>query len=275
MNKTGFVGFGNMGGTMLKALLKAGAMPQDQVIVFNRTPEKLKSFSEEYPMVNIAASINDLATKCERIFICTATDEVKPVLAALMPGLPENAHVISIAGTIEMRCLESVFDGKITRIMPTMISEVGEGVTLVCHNNKVQAADREFVNDAFSKIGKVKEILEDRFDLAADLTSCSPAFYAAILHNLVEIAVQYGYFGESEIKELVLSTCYGTTKLLTETGTDFTGLISRVATKGGISEEGVRVLNDRLPATFDELLAVTMDKHRESKQMIREQFGVE
>jgi pyrroline-5-carboxylate reductase len=44
MNKIGFIGFGNMGGTMLKALLKTGSIPEDQVIVFTRTKEKLKNF---------------------------------------------------------------------------------------------------------------------------------------------------------------------------------------------------------------------------------------
>jgi catechol 2,3-dioxygenase-like lactoylglutathione lyase family enzyme len=44
---------------------------------------------------------------------------------------------------------------------------------------------------------------------------------------------------------------------------------------GGISEEGVKVLNSRLPAVFDEMLAVTMNKGQKSKQLMREQYGLE
>jgi pyrroline-5-carboxylate reductase len=275
MGKIGFVGYGNMGGTMVRALLKAKAIPEGQVIVFTRTREKLKDLVEKYPGVEIAVNLYDLGSKCERVFICTGTGEVKTVLTQLVTYLPKDAHVISIAGTIEIECLESIFHGRITKIMPTMISEVGEGVTLVCHNDLILPADRDFIRTTFSKIGGVKEIRQDQFDLAADLTSCAPAFYAAILRSFVAVAVKHGDFKVEELEDLILSTCYGTTKLLKETKVDFNTLISRVATKGGISEEGVRVLDSQLPATLDKLLTVTLYKRQKTKRLMWEQFAVD
>jgi pyrroline-5-carboxylate reductase len=275
MNKIGFVGFGNMGGTMLNALLKSGAIPEDRIIVFTRTREKLKNFLSSYKKVEVAKSLSDLGSKCKYVFICTSTKEVKPVLTELVRFLPEDAYVISIAGTIEIKCLESIFKGRISKIMPTMICEVGEGVTLVCHNSKVLPEDKEFINTTFGNISRVKEIGENQFDLGADLTSCSPAFYAAILENLVETARKHGDFNEDDLKSLVLSTCYGTVKLLMTGNADFGKLILRVATKGGISEEGVKILNNRLPKVFDELLTVTLDKRQKTKKLMREQYGLE
>jgi pyrroline-5-carboxylate reductase len=275
MSKIGFIGYGNMGGTMLRALLKAGAIPEDKVMVFTRTPDKLKDFIIDHPRVEVARSLTDLGSKCQRVFICTGTKEVKPVLSELVAYLPQEAQVISITGTIEIKCLESIFKGRITKIMPTMIFEVGEGVTLVCHNVKVPPEDKDFIHSAFGKISRVKEIREDQFDLAADLTSCAPAFFAAILQNFAETARKHGDFTADEIKELILRTCYGTAKLLLEKKTGFSELISKVATKGGISEEGVKVLNSRLPETFDELLNVTLDKRRKTKKLMRQEYGVE
>jgi pyrroline-5-carboxylate reductase len=274
MGKTGFVGFGNMGGTMVRALLKAEAITEGQTIIFTRTREKLKEFVRDYPQVEIAQDIHELGPKCSRVFICTGTRELKSVLTQLVKYLPADTHVITIAGTIETKCLESIFPGKITKIMPTMISEVGEGVTLVCHNSRTLAEDREFIRAAFSKVGKVKEIGEDRWDLTADLTSCAPAFYAAILRALVEAAGKHGDFSADELRELILPTCYGTAKMLMEKESDFNDLIARVATKGGIAEEGTKVLDSRLPEIFDQLLTVTLAKRQETKQLMREQFGV-
>ena len=239
MGKIGFVGFGNMGSTMIRALLKAGAIPENNVMVFTRTREE------------------------------------KSVLTKLISYLPEDAHVISITGMIEIKCLESIYKGRITKIMPTMVSEVGEGVTLVYHNNRALPEDKEFIRAVFGKIGKVKEIREGQFDLAADLTSCAPAFYAAMLNNLVEVAKRHGDFKVDELIELVLPTCYGTAKLLLETKADFNGLISRVATKGGISEEGVKILDRELPKTFDELLNITLSKREKVKKQMREQYGLD
>jgi len=275
MGKIGFIGFGNMGGTMLKALLLAGSIPAGKVIVFTRTQEKLKDLVADYPAIEVAKRLSDLGPKSERVFICTGTREVKSVFTELVSSLPENAHVISIAGTIEIICLESIFKGRISKIMPTMISEVGEGVTLVCHNGKVQPQDKEFIRSAFEKIGRVKEIREDRLDLAADLTSCAPAFFAAILRNLSDVARKHGDFCVGEITELILPTFYGTAKLLLNKKTEYNDLISRVATKGGISEEGVKILDSRLPETFDELLTVTLDKRQKTRKLMRQQYGVD
>jgi pyrroline-5-carboxylate reductase len=275
MGKIGFVGFGNMGGTMIRALLKARAIPENNVMVFTRTKEKLKSFVTDYPKVEVASSLSDLGLKCKRVFICTGTREVKSVLTELNTCLCDDAHVISIAGTLEMKCLGNIFKGRITKIMPTMISEVREGVTLVYHNNKALPEDKEFIRTAFGKIGRVKEIREAQFDLAGDLTSCAPAFYAAILNNLVKVAKRHGDFKTDELNELILPTCYGTTKLLLKSKADYNGLISRVATKGGISEEGVKILDRELPKTFDELLNITLSKREKIKKQMREHYGLE
>jgi pyrroline-5-carboxylate reductase len=274
MNKIGFVGYGNMGGTMLRALLKTGSIPEDKVIVFTRTKEKLNKFAADFPKVEIAKDLSDLGPKCDRLFICTGTGEVKHVLTELLKYMPANTHVISITGTIEIVCLESIFGGRITKIMPTMISDVGEGVTLVCHNAKALPGDKEFIRLAFGKIGRVKEISENQFDLAADLTSCAPAFFAAILQNFTITAMKHGNFDKNELINLIVPTCYGTAKLIMEKKVEYEDLISRVATKGGISEEGVKVLNNHLPETFEELLTVTLEKRLKTKKFMREQYGV-
>jgi hypothetical protein len=49
-----------MGGTMLDALLKAKVIPENKVIVFTRTKEKLKSLVSVYHKVEIAKSLSDL-----------------------------------------------------------------------------------------------------------------------------------------------------------------------------------------------------------------------
>jgi pyrroline-5-carboxylate reductase len=273
MGKIGFIGFGAMGSIMVKALVDSGAMAANSVILTTRTPAKLKDFFTRHPEVEEVRSIAELTKKCERVFICTGTSEVKGVLreiARVNPGV----HVITITGVIEMACIESVFPGRITKIMPTQIAEVGEGVTLVCHNAKALPADRAFIHDAFSKIGLVKEIPEKQLDLAADLSGCAPAFYTAILKNLVEVAQRHGDLSVKDIKEISLATLYGTAKLLLEKDVDFTRFIERVATPGGITEEGVKILDKALPAVFDEMLSVTLEKRKKVKAKMREQYEV-
>jgi len=44
-----------------------------------------------------------------------------------------------------------------------------------------------------------------------------------------------------------------------------------VTTKGGITEEGVKVLNRHLPAVFDEVFEKTLAKHATVKEMVKNQ----
>jgi pyrroline-5-carboxylate reductase len=275
MRKTGFIGFGRMGSIMLKALLDAGALSQEQVIVFTRTPEKLQDFREKYQKVEIAKSLAELAPQCGRIFICTGTAEVKGVLHELLRYMPGDVHLITITGTIEIECLETMFTGRISKIIPTQIAEVGEGVTLVCHNHKVLPKDREFIHDTFGKIGQVKEMKESQLGLADELSGCAPAFYAAILNNFAEAVKKHGDLTSAEIKEIMIVTFYGTAKLFIDRKVGFTELITRVATPGGITGEGVRIMDRELPAMFDEMLTATMNKREKIKRRMREQYGLE
>jgi pyrroline-5-carboxylate reductase len=275
MIKTGFIGYGAMGSIMVEALVRAKAIPENEIILTTRTPEKMRSFTAWHRKVEVAGSIKELAEKSGRIFICTGTKEVKAVLEELVRYASKEAHIITITGVIEMKCLERIFSGKISRIMPTQIAEVGEGVTLVLHNAKVLPADRAFIHQAFGKIGKVKQITESRMDLAADLSGCAPAFYAAIMRNLAEIARTHGDLTGEEIKEISLATLYGTAKLLLEKDIDYTGFISRVATKGGITEDGVKILDRALPLVFDEVLSATLAKREKIRLQMREQYGVD
>jgi hypothetical protein len=48
-----------------------------------------------------------------------------------------------------------------------------------------------------------------------------------------------------------------------------------VATRGGITEEGIKVLDHGLPDIFDEMLTVTLSKRRKTKKLMREQYGLE
>ena len=74
---------------------------------------------------------------------------------------------------------------------------------------------------------------------------------------------RYGLIGTGSMGSmLVQKTFAGTARILDDEKTGFDTLVARVATKGGITKEGVRVLEARLPAVFDEVLHATKEKRR-------------
>jgi len=174
---------------------------------------------------------------------------------------------------VTIKNIEKVFNGKISKITPTIISEIGEGITLICHNCKVEDEDKKFIESLLLKIGQVKRIDEEDFALAVELTSCAPGFFASIFEEFMKSALRHNRsLREEEIKEMILYTIYGTSKLFIDKNITFNEVIERVATKGGITEEGVKVLREKLPNIFDELFERTMNKRKMIKEKADELF---
>lgn len=272
MHKTGFIGFGSMGSMLVQGFLSAGMIDAPEVIVSTRRPEQAAALRSRWPHVEVTDDNRTTARRCGRIFLCVKPMEVKPVLDEMQPGLRSDTHIISIAACVTIADIETVHRGKITKVIPSLTSEVREGISLLCHNAKVTREDAHCVERLFGSISTVQAVRETDFEAAADLTSCAPGLIAAIFQEFIEAGLRHSGLNREEAEDMVVKTLFGTAKLLKERGMRPEEAIARVATRGGITEEGVNVLRDGLPGVFDGVFRVTLGKHENRKSEIREQF---
>lgn len=271
--KIGFIGFGSMGSMILNGFLDSGSINVSEVVVSNRTLSKLKELEEKYPEIEISEKNTNLAEKCNPIFLFVNTGEVKNVLDEINQYLVKDSHIIHISAGLSLETLEKVFSVKITRVIPSLTSEVKEGVSLICHNEKVNLEEKKFVEDIFNHISQVKVVGEEDLDISTDLTSCGPAFMALIIKKFADFGADRSGISEKECEEMVLQTLKGTVKLLTEKEMTFDELISRVATRGGITEEGIKSLEKDLPTVFDNLFNNTSNKRKKLKEDLNKQYN--
>lgn len=270
MSKIGFIGYGSMGSMIIKGILSSNVIKGEEMIISTRTQSKLADLEEEHPEVEIANNNVSLADKCLKIFLFVDTGEVKTVIEEIKLNISLNTHIIYISAGLTIKTMELKFPGKISKVIPSITSQVGEGVTLVCHNEKVTPEDVEFINTIFEAISSVKTIKEEDFEVASDLTSCAPAFISEIFKEFTNAAMGNSEMSREDAEEMVIKTLYGTAKLLIKGNMDFDEIISRVATKGGITEQGIKVLDEELPAVFEQLLKTTQDKHETRKRELIE-----
>ncbi len=88
--RTGLVGLGAMGVHMACNLHTAGLL----VGVWNRTADKASALASELPTVAYA-DLGSLARACEAVIVCVSADQdVRAVVAALLPGLKVGTVVI-------------------------------------------------------------------------------------------------------------------------------------------------------------------------------------
>lgn len=273
--KIGFIGYGSMGSMILNGFLESKLIHNSEIMVSNRTLSKLKDLKKEYPEIEITDKNGALAEKCNIIFIFVNTGEVRNVLEEIIRIRGHDAekiHIIHISAGLNIETTEKIFSGKITRVIPSLTSEVKEGISLVCHNSKVSLNDKNFVESLFNHISHVKVIDENDFDVATDITSCAPAFMANIMKHFADISAEISGFSEKEAEEMVLKTVTGTIKLLTQKEMSFDEVVSRVATKGGITEEGIKSLDNDLPEVFSNLFKKTADKREILKDDLENQY---
>jgi pyrroline-5-carboxylate reductase len=261
MTKIGFIGYGSMGSMLVKGFIHSGKVKQEQIMVTRRDKSRLTEVKASWPGINITESLVEVAKTADIIFLCVKPKDYSDVLQEIKSFITKDKHIISITSGISMNYLESMLHTKITKIIPTLVSEINEGVTLICHNKKVTKEDITIIQTILSGISKLKYINEEDFGFASDFTSCAPGFIAAIFKEFVEAGIRKtDSISDTDIEDMVLYTLLGTAKLMLEKNMKFDQVIKRVAVKGGITEEGVKVLEKELPIIFDELLQTTNNK---------------
>jgi len=259
--KVGFIGFGSMGGVLLRSLLRYRALIEQEVMVATRSREKLSGFVSKYPGMEVSKTNTRIADECSTIVLCVGAADVKGVIEEIKPHLIEDAHIIYISGGLAIENVAKLYDGKITKIIPAVTCGTQSCVTLIHHNDKVTEAEKGMVGQWFSKLGRVKEIDGDQFEIGADMTSCAPAFMAAMMKYFAAEAVKHSSFTPEEAEEMVRITMLGTATLLSKRKIPFDNMINRVATEGGITQEGLKVLDEKLPDVFNELFMATLHKN--------------
>jgi len=269
MARIGIIGTGSMGGMLIRKFVETGAFSAGDVIASNRSPDKARAIAAATG-IGIAGSNRDLAAASDAIFICVKPLEVKALLKELEGILTADKLVVSIAADVTIGDISALCDARAARVIPSVTSECSKGVSLVAFGDSSTEADRSLVLSALGSISQPVETEEQNFELLADLTSCAPAFISSLMHEFALSAIRRGYIPAGLAKMLVIETLAGTAELL-KSASSFEEVVTRVATKGGITEEGVKVIKKAAPSMYDDLLEVTLAKHSLMKERIRDQ----
>ncbi len=272
----GFIGFGSMARMLIHSLIKYSNVKENSICATRKDKEKLYEINGMFPGTKIYESCCDIAQNARVVFLCVKPAQIKGVLLEIRPFICADTHIVSIAGSVSLDNLQSIIPGKISKLIPTITSQTGAGMSLLCHNANVTSGDVEFLERSIRPFGSVKIVKDSDIGFAAELTSCAPGFIASMFGHFVYAAASHTTsFTFEEISAMVNETLFATAKLLSETDMSFEQVVSRVATKGGITQEGVFVFNEALPQIFDEMFTKTLDKRRLAETKSNSDFSNE
>lgn len=269
MTRYGFIGTGSMGSMLIRRFIQAGVAAPGGIAACSRTGASARALAGETGIA-FRNSCSDVARDADVLFICVRPLDVRGVLDEIRPLLSRDLLLVSIAGCVTLENLAAWAGDRvrIARVIPSLTAEKDAGISLVVFGDRITPPDRERIFALFSAIGTPVEIGEEHIEVCSDLTSCAPALISAMMREFAAAAVRREGIDPALAEHLVLHTLAGTARLLDGGEMGFDSVIRRVATPGGITEEGVRVLQRGLPPVYDELLEATLAKHRVVKQKI-------
>ncbi|MBR3032945.1 MAG: NAD(P)-binding domain-containing protein [Clostridiales bacterium] len=280
--KVGIIGFGSMGRMMAEKFSASGLVDKNTLLLASRSPEKLRDAKK---WATICKTNSELSSETDIVFLALRPFDLKGVLEEIRDTLKEDALIVSLNGSVTFGNLEKSLTGstagadsvktcvhRIAKVIPSVTAEVDRSQTLVCYNDQVTTEDKGNLKRLLSSMGDVIELPEKELGMGSELVSCMPGFIASIFDVITKSAEEHTDIPHDQVVRMVLQTMIATGELMLKKNMSFEDVVKRVATPGGITEEGTKVVYAQFPETARELFEKTLQKRAETSQKAESQF---
>ena len=238
--KTGVIGCGNMGSSILRGLADSGFYPQN-LYATDPDPKKTKVIQKDLH-IKISKTNRQLATICDVIILAVKPSVMASVLDEISHCTSKTTLVISIAAGVPISKIQKGFKEKlpVVRVMPNMPALIREGISAYALGSFAGPKHRNITAMILKSLGSVVEVKEKMMDLVTAVSGSGPAYFFLMAEKMIESAYELGM--KSDVaKQLVYQTALGSAKVMLSEEEDPDVLIGRVASKGGTTEAALKV----------------------------------
>ncbi|KMJ60198.1 competence protein [Bacillus sp. LL01] len=270
--KIGMIGTGNMGKILVESFVDSKAVPPENITITNRSIEKAFKIQNKYPDIHVAETAEELVQASDIIFLCVKPLDIHPLLTKTNHHLTSDKCVISITSPVSVAQLETLVSCQVARIIPSITNRALSGVTLVTFGDNVCESYQEFLLSVCSKISTPIHIKENVTRVASDIVSCGPAFFSYILQRFIDGAVSETSITKEQATDLASQMIIGMGKLIEKDIYTLQTLQEKVCVKGGVTGEGIKVLENELGDVFHHVIQKTHEKFDEDLMEVKKQF---
>ncbi len=237
----GFIGCGNMGGALVRAVAKS--VDGKQIALCDHNEHKTQTLASECGASVLSAQ--EVAKNCHFIVLGVKPQKMQETIASFACQLKQNesAVLITMAAGLSIgaiRCFAGA-DLPVIRIMPNTPAQVGEGMILY-DTLGVSGEDEQAFLNCFKKAGVLDKLPEEKIDAASALSGCGPAFVYAFAQALIDGAVECGVPSD-KATTYTAQTLLGAAKMLLTYGNP-SDLINAVCSPNGTTIEGIHALEN-------------------------------
>ncbi len=255
-----FIGGGNMTRSLIGGLLNNG-IDAALMRVADIHPQPL--VAAHFP-VEIHTDNSAVLEGAEVVVLAVKPQNMPEVAKALVAAIPQPPPLfISIAAGIRLADLDRWLGGQVplVRVMPNTPALVQSGASALVANQHVSAAQKGLAESILRAVG-LTVWLEDEglMDTVTALSGSGPAYFFLLMEVMEQAAIKLGLPPE-QARLLTLQTAFGAAKMALESREDIASLRARVTSKGGTTEQAIKVLQDQdFQGLFEKALSAAQQR---------------
>ncbi|PLS01218.1 late competence protein ComER [Neobacillus cucumis] len=269
----GIIGTGNMGRIIVEALIDGKAAFPSSIMITNRTKSKAMLLKDKYKDLLIGANPEEVAAQSDLMFICVKPIDIPNILNQINPHLTDDKCLISITSPVSTSQIENKVSCSTVRVIPSITNRALAGVSLVTYGEHCSEHWKTKVEKLISKISVPVCIDEGVTRVASDIVSCGPAFFSYLLQKFIEAAVKETEIDTETATIFASEMIVGLGELIKQGHYTLPSLQEKVCVKGGITGEGIKVLDNELGLVFEHIFQATHAKFKEELEKVEVQFS--
>lgn len=234
-----------MGEALVKGLVTRRVLPPARILVSDPIRARADEVASLYHVAPIASAA-ELAQRSDLLVLATKPKDVPALVASIADHVRAEALVITLAAGVRTAFVERLLRGRgrVVRMMPNLACGVGEGATAYALGATATPADATVVGELMGALGRAIRVEEAHLDAVTGLSGSGPGFMAALAQAMIEGGVRSG-LPRDVASKLALQTMKGTAELLLSDGIEPGRLYEMVATPGGTTAAGWKVMEER------------------------------
>lgn len=254
------VGCGNMAGQMLARWLDCG-LDLARVTVLRPSGRAVAEG------VRVVTELPPSLPAGTTVLLGMKPYQLSDVAAGLAPLCGAETRLVSILAGTPITELRRHFPAvrDVVRAMPNLPVGIGQGVTALHADEAVSNEARADIGRLIAPLGLVEWIAEERlFNEVTALSGCGPAFLFRFIDAFARAGKAIGLPADQSAR-MALATVQGSGNMAARASEAPAILADRVASPGGMTREGLNVLDtdDRLVQLLIDTLAAARDRGEE------------
>ncbi len=241
--KIAVIGVGNMARSIVSGILSS-SLSVKQFFLYDKNTAAYECFASK-SNIAITESLENAVKEADCVLLSVKPQNYTEVLEKISTvNGHEKKLYISIAAGITSESVSNALDGAVViRVLPNLPMTVGYGVSAICKNEYASKDDFDFVNAIFACAGSTTIIDEAEMNRIIGVTSSSPAYVFKFIDAICKGASAQGLDGYA-LLGVVCDMVIGSAMLLKGASDTPSQLISKVASKGGTTEQALIKLDD-------------------------------